>query len=87
MRTLEALPAALAVDKNAAYVVDIPESLRELAEINGMPAKLLRGREDVEQIISDQNESEQAAALAAAAPEMSAAALNAAKAEQLRLGA
>lgn len=86
MRTLEALPAAMQVDPNAALVYDIPESMRELGEINGYPAKLTRSKEDVAQMIADKAEADQIAQAASVAPEMSQAALNAAKAEQLRTG-
>lgn len=87
MRTFEALPSAIAIDKNAAYVVDVSASVRELAEINGMPAKLIRDRKAISAIIEQQQQAEQAASMASMAPEMSQAALNAAKAEQLRTGA
>lgn len=86
MRTLEAMPAAIAVDPNAALVIDVPESIRELANINGTPAKLLRDKDTVEQMLAAKAEQEQAAQMAAIAPEMSQAALNAAKAESLRTG-
>lgn len=83
-RTLEMLPTAIALDPNAAFVFDVPASMRELGEINGMPAKLARDKKLVAQMIADKAESEQMANAASIAPEMSQAALNAAKAEQLR---
>jgi hypothetical protein len=84
LRTLETLPAAAAVDPNAALVIDVPASVRELSEINGVPAKLVRDKKTVEQMIQQKQRDEQAANAAAVAPEMSQAALNAAKAEQIR---
>jgi len=87
MRTFEVMPTAIALDKNAAYVVDVSASLREVAEINGMPAKLLRDKRQVEAIVQQQQQAEAQMAAVSAAPEMSQAALNAAKAEQLRSGA
>jgi hypothetical protein len=84
MRTFEAMPTAVALDKNAAYVIDVPGSLRELSEINGMPAKLVRDAKTVSRIVEQREQQEAAAAAASVAPEMSQAALNAAKAEQIR---
>lgn len=86
-RTFEVMPAAIAIDKTAAYVIDVPAGLREIAEINGVPAKLIRDKNTVAQIAQQNAEAEQAASIAAAAPEMSQAALNAAKAEELRSAA
>lgn len=87
LRTFEALPAAMAIDKNAAYVIDVPAAFRELSEINGMPAKLIRDKKKLEAIVAQAAGAEQEAQAAAMAPELSQAALNAAKAEQLRVGA
>jgi hypothetical protein len=84
MRTFEALPSAISIDPDSAYVIDVKESVRELAEINGVPAKLVRDQKMLDQILSAKRESESAANAAAVAPEMSQAALNAAKAEQIR---
>jgi len=86
-RTLEVLPAAIAIDPNAAYVLDVPESVRVISEINGVPAKLMRDDKQVAQIVAQQQEQQQAAAVTSAAPELSQAALNAAKAEDLRRSA
>lgn len=83
-RTLEVLPGAIAIDPSAAYVFDIPSSMREVAEINGYPAKLMRDQEKVDAIVAQKNQEQQSASIAAAAPDLSQAALNAAKAEQLR---
>jgi len=86
LRTLEVIPGAAAVDPNAIHVMDVPASIRELADINGVPAKLLRSEQDVMARI--QASQEQAAVMAAAqvAQPASQAALNAAKAEDLRTG-
>ena len=84
MRTFEALPAAASIDPNAALVIDVPASLRELAEINGVPAKLMRDKKTVEAMQAKKAQADAQAQAASMAPEMSQAALNAAKAEQLR---
>jgi hypothetical protein len=86
-RTLEVLPSAIAIDESAAYVIDAPESMREIAEINGVPARLIRDKATVAKIMQQNAEAKRMADAVAAAPEMSQAALNAAKAEQLRTAA
>lgn len=87
MRTLEALPVAAQIDADSLLVVDVPAAMRELAEINGMPAKFVRDSKMVAAIKDQKREAEQIAAAVEAAPQLSQAALNAAKAEQLRTGA
>lgn len=86
LRTFEALPTAIALDPDAAFVVDVPGATRELAEINGMPAKLVRDAKTVTQMRAQKAQQDQIANAASVAPEMSQAALNAAKAEQIRSG-
>jgi len=86
-RTFEVLPGAMGIDPNAAYVIDVPASVREVAEINGVPAKLIRDQKAIDAIVAQKQQAEQAAALTAAAPDISQAALNAAKAEDLRSAA
>jgi hypothetical protein len=84
MRTFEALPTAISIDPDSANVIDVKEAMRELAEINGVPAKLLRDKKEVDAIVAQKRQEESAANAASVAPEMSQAALNAAKAEQIR---
>jgi hypothetical protein len=85
-RTLDAAPAAIGIDPRAANAIRVPESFRMLAEINGMPAKLLRSLDEMEKIADKQAEDEAAAAAASIAPEASQAALNSAKAQSIRAG-
>lgn len=87
LRTFEAAPAAIQLDQDAALVLDVPGALRELASINGMPAKLIRDDRTVADMKAQKAEADQAAQIAAVAPEISQAALNASKAEALRSGA
>lgn len=87
VRTLEIMPVASQVDPNAAMVIDVPAAMRELAEINGVPAKLIRDEKTLQGMIEDKEQSDLEASIAAAAPDMSVAALNAAKADQLRRSA
>lgn len=86
MRTFEALGVAAQIDPNALLVVDVPGSMREIAEIQGHPAKYVRDKKTVDQLIAQKAQAEQVAQATAVAPEMSQAALNIAKAEQLRVG-
>ena len=83
-RTLESMPTAISVDPNSAYVLDVPESLRELAEINGVPAKLMRDKDAIAAILEQQQTDEAVRDIVDAAPDVSKAALNAAQAEALR---
>lgn len=86
VRTWEQAATAITLDKSAANVLRVPEQLRELAEINGVPAKLVRSLDEIEKIGQQQQQAESAAAAASVAPEASQAALNAAKAAQIRSG-
>lgn len=86
MRTFEAAPAAMQIDQSVSLVVDVQGAFRELAEINGVPAKYIRDKQTVAQIQQQRDAAEQAAKAIAVAPEISQATLNAAKAEQLRSG-
>ena len=84
-RTLESMPTAISVDPNSAYVLNVPESLRELAEINGVPAKLMRDEDAIAEILEQQQADEVVQDIIKAAPDVSKSALNAAQAEALRL--
>ncbi|MET0659132.1 MAG: portal protein [Steroidobacteraceae bacterium] len=84
MRTFEALPAAIQLDPDSAYVIDVKGSMRELAEVTGLPAKFIRDDKAIARILEQKTEQEQAATAAAVVPEMASAALDAAKAEQIR---
>jgi hypothetical protein len=86
LRTAEAAEVMVGLDKNSAYVYDWPGMYRKLGQINGVPAELMRDKRAVAAIAKQAQESEQMAAAVAAAPEVSQAALNAAKAEDLRSG-
>lgn len=86
LRTAEAAETMIGLDKNAAYVYDWPGMFRELGEINGVPARLTRDDKAVKAIIDQARQAEAASAAIEAAPAVSQAALNAAKAEDLRTG-
>lgn len=84
MRTLESIGAAAAIDPGVVNVVDIMGATRELAEINGMPAKYIRDDKKLAAIMKQKQQADAQANAAAVAPEMADAALSAAKAEQIR---
>lgn len=86
MRTFEAAPTAQALDPHSIMVLDIPGSMRELAEINGVPAKLIRDKKTYEAMVAAATQQMQLAQAAQAAPGISQAALNATKADQIRAG-
>lgn len=86
MRTFEAMPTAQALDPHSTMVLDVPASLRELAEINGVPAKLIRDKKTYEQMVAMAQQQQDIQQAAVAAPGISQAALNATKADQIRAG-
>lgn len=86
VRTFELAPAAIALDPRAKNALKVPEMLREASEISGVPAKFLNSVEQMQAMAAAQDQADQVAAAASVAPEMSAAALNAAKANELRGG-
>lgn len=83
-RTIEIAGAAAALDPRAALVIDVEESIRTIADINGMPAKLQRTREQVAEIVRQREQQQAALALAEAAPSVAGAAKDLAQAEQIR---
>ncbi|MES1993149.1 MAG: portal protein [Pseudomonadota bacterium] len=84
MRTFEAIPAAMQIDPDAALVFDVIAGLRELSEINGVPAKLLRDDKTIQAMQAQKQQQQALQSAVAAAPAVSQAALNAAKADQAR---
>lgn len=83
-RTIEIAGAAAALDQRAALVVDVEESIRTLADINGMPSRLLRTREQVAALAQQREQQQMAAVLAQAAPGVAGAAKDLAQADQIR---
>lgn len=87
LRTLEIVPQAAAIDPTAAEIVDVPAAIRELADINGAPAKILRSEKEAAARIEQRQQQMAAMAAAQAAEPASQAALNVARAEQARTAA
>jgi len=83
-RTMEIATLAVGLDPRARHVLNVEESLREVADINGVPAKLLRSTDEVDALIQQDNAMQMAAAAAEAAPKIAGAAKDAASASQIR---
>lgn len=82
MNTAQAVGVLAQLQPSVVHVVDWDAAAREVAEINGLPAKLLLDQETVDHIREQQQEQQQAAGMVAAAPGLSQSALNLAKAAQ-----
>lgn len=68
LRTLESIVPLAQIDPNVMMIFN-PESVaRELAEINGVPAKILRSNEEIEAMKAQQAQQAEAQALLQAAP-------------------
>ncbi len=85
-RTMETQAVAIAIDPRAKHVLKVPEAIREIAEINGVPAKLVRTIEEIEEISDQEAQQEQLAAAAQLAPGIAGAAKDIASADQIRQG-
>lgn len=82
VRTLEAAIPLAQLDPGALDAIRVPESVAELAEINGMPARLRRDAEEIEAMKTGRAEQGQAEAALQAAPLVSQAAANLVKLQQ-----
>jgi hypothetical protein len=76
LRTLESIAPLAQIDPGVMMVFDPEMIARELAEINGVPAKVLRSREQVDAMKEEQAQAAQAQQLLAAAPVLSSSAKN-----------
>jgi hypothetical protein len=68
MNTLQAIAPLAQIDPNVMKIFDPTMVARELAEINGVPAKVMRSTEDLKALDDQQAEAAQAQQLLAAAP-------------------
>ncbi len=75
-RTLEAVLPIAQTDNSVLDVFDMPAAVREIAEINGVPAKILRDPDAVKAMQDDRAQQQQLQGLVEAAPAVSAAAAN-----------
>jgi hypothetical protein len=75
-RTLESLTPLAQIDPGALDIINIPEAGRVLAEINGVPASLIRDEEAIAAMQAGRAQDQQAQQLLAAAPSVTSAAAN-----------
>ncbi len=83
LRTLESAVPLAQIDPSALRIFKVGDTIRELAEINGVPAKLLYSPDELEQIEAQENATQQAAALLQAAPIAAQSAKGFAEAEHI----
>lgn len=82
MNTIQAWGVIAQLKPEVNHLWDAVDTGRELALINGFPAKLLKSDEQIEETMQQQAEQAQAEQMVAAAQPISASALNLAKAQQ-----
>ena len=82
VRTLEAAIPLAQVDPGALDAIRVPEAVAELADINGMPARLRRSEDEIKAMKSGRAEQAQAEAVLQAAPVVSQTAANLLKMQQ-----
>lgn len=83
-RSMEIGTIAAGLDPDALLVMDVKAGFREVCEINGVPAKVMRSREQVEAMVAQKSQQRAMAAMAEAAPNVAGAAKDIAQAQQLR---
>lgn len=83
MNTLQAIAPLAQIDPKVMLVFDPQKVARELADINGVPAKVLRDPTEIQQIEDQQAEAAQAQQLLAAAPVAAGAVKDLAQAQSL----
>lgn len=81
-RTLESLIPLSQIDPTALDIIDLTEASRALAEINGMPASMIRDDDALAALKENRSQDQQAQQLLAAAPAVTSAAANLIKLQQ-----
>jgi len=82
MNTVQSIGIMANLDKSVLNLVDFVDAAREMAAINGMPAKLLRTNDQIDEIMQHQAQQAQDQQVLQAAPDVSMAAKNLAQAQQ-----
>jgi len=82
MNTIQDLGVIAQLDPTVRTVIDTHGAIRAMAEIRGMPAKLVRSEEEADAILQQLQQQQQEQQAVAAAPQISQSALNLAKAQQ-----
>jgi hypothetical protein len=83
MNTIQDAAQMANLDKTVLQLIDFHDSLREMALIRGMPTKLLRSEEQVQELMEHQAQLEQQAQMASQAPQVAMGAKNLAQAAQI----
>lgn len=83
MNTLQAIAPLAQIDPKVMMIFDPEQVARELAEINGVPAKVLRTPEDIKALDEQAAQAQQAQALLQAAPVAASAVKDLAQAQSL----
>jgi hypothetical protein len=83
LRTLESIAPLAQIDPSVMDTFNASAVARELAEINGVPAKVMRSKEEVEAMQENRANAQQAQALLQAAPVVSSSAKDLAQAQAL----
>jgi hypothetical protein len=83
LRTFEAVASLAQVDPSVMMAFDLPKAARELAQINGVPAKIIRSEEDIEAAKESQSMQADMAQLLQAAPIAAQTAKTLAETQQL----
>ncbi|MBP8294776.1 MAG: head-tail connector protein [Burkholderiales bacterium] len=83
MRTFESITPLAQIDPSIMDIFILDETVRELADINGLEAKLMRSRSEMEALKAKRAQQEQAAALLQAAPVLGKTAKDLAQAEAI----
>ena len=87
MNTVQDIATMAQIDPTVKTIIDFHEAARTMARIRGMPAKLVRSDEEVDQILQQAQQAQEQSQALAQAPMVSQSALNLAKAAQLSGGA
>lgn len=82
MDTVQALGVLAQIDPDAANIMDVVAAAREIADIKGVPAKLLRSDDQLAEIKAAKQKQQMGQEIAEHAPGLSKAALNLAQADQ-----
>lgn len=82
MQAIQKIGVMAQVQPSVTQIFDWDEAARTVSEIDGVPAKLLLSKEDIDAIREQQAEQQQLQQIAAQAPGVSQSALNLAKAQQ-----
>lgn len=83
-QTIQQFGEAAQIDPDVMLRLDLDGAMQEVADINGMPAKFIRSDDEVEALKQQKQQDQATKQIAAAAPGLSAAELNLARAEQAR---